>query len=344
MKTDATQGMNEQEVLEYVQNRIKEEGGELLLLSKTGSKLYGLETPESDDDYLGVYLPKKELLFGFNEQTELDLSYEDKNESGKNTSDAIDIKIYTLKHFLLKAAENNPNIIELLFVESNPKTLLFISDDFKIFTEKYELFINERVKRSFKGYAESQMRKGRVKADNYIDLMKFETLLKDFLKDNPKADDKMTLGEVQHFDEFKSVQKFFTRDGIRVSNLTFPRNIFIKKALKMIREKLHAASHRAKDWEKYGYDRKFFSHLFRLLIEGEDLIKEKKLVFPIKQRKQVLDIKLGKYSLEEIEKLADKRMKEFEELEVDLPEKANYKEIEKLYIDLLQRKLCQKGD
>ena len=36
--------------------------GKLLLLTKSGSQLYGTNTPNSDTDYKGVYLPSKESL------------------------------------------------------------------------------------------------------------------------------------------------------------------------------------------------------------------------------------------------------------------------------------------
>lgn len=65
--------------------------------------------------------------------------------------------------------------------------------------------------------------------------------------------------------------------------------------------------------EQFGYDVKFGSHLVRLLLEGLEILTEGKLTLPLNQNNLVLDIKLGKYSLQdvlntaiELEKLMDK--------------------------------------
>ena len=47
---------------------IKEEVLEII----TGSNLYGTNTPESDKDYLGVFIPEAEFVFGFSKIEEVD--------------------------------------------------------------------------------------------------------------------------------------------------------------------------------------------------------------------------------------------------------------------------------
>ncbi len=55
-----------------------------ILEIKVGSHLYGANTPTSDVDYSGVFLPTKELVFGFQRAEEVDLSIIDKdNEAGR---------------------------------------------------------------------------------------------------------------------------------------------------------------------------------------------------------------------------------------------------------------------
>jgi predicted nucleotidyltransferase len=65
--------------------------------------------------------------------------------------------------------------------------------------------------------------------------------------------------------------------------------------------------------EKYGFDCKYGSHLIRLLLEGLELLTEGKLTLPLTQNVLVRDIKIGKYTMNEV-------MKKAEELErlVDL--------------------------
>ena len=87
-----------------------------ILELKVGSHLYGTSTPESDIDFCGVFVAPKELYLGLQRVEEVDLSIISKKENGRNDKDAIDRKFYELRKYIKLAAENNPNIIEQLFV------------------------------------------------------------------------------------------------------------------------------------------------------------------------------------------------------------------------------------
>ena len=88
----------------------------LILEIKSGSNLYGTTTPISDLDYVGIFMPDLEHVYGLNKIEEVDLDLKDKDEHGKNTSDAIDKKRYEFRRFCKLALDNNPNILEILFV------------------------------------------------------------------------------------------------------------------------------------------------------------------------------------------------------------------------------------
>ena len=92
----------------------------LIVEMRTGSHLYGLQTETSDEDFTGIFFdPMDMLLNPFQSLYELDLSIKDKLQNGKNSKDAIDKKFYTLKKFIKLAADCNPNILEMLFVDDN---------------------------------------------------------------------------------------------------------------------------------------------------------------------------------------------------------------------------------
>ncbi len=75
--------------------------GLIILECISGSKAYGLDTPNSDTDIKGVFvLPKKEY-YG------LDYIKQVNNETN-------DISFYELGRYLELLALNNPNILELL--------------------------------------------------------------------------------------------------------------------------------------------------------------------------------------------------------------------------------------
>ena len=90
--------------------------------------------------------------------------------------------------------------------------------------------------------------------------------------------------------------------------------------------------------EKYGYDTKFASHLIRLLLECQQVLVEHTLDFPLSQNNLVRDIKLGKYSLEEVLVKADELEKliDLAYTTSDLQHHANTEEINKLQIRLLE--------
>ena len=309
----------------------------LLLLTKSGSHLYGTNTPESDEDYLGVFIPLDlKYYLGFHKIEEVDLSIKDKDENGKNTKEAVDIKLYDLRKFIQLASQNNPNIVELLFAHTNKEAIIFKDKDFKVFENNVDLFLSQRVQLAFLGYAKSQLKKGRQKPQNYNNLIKFKKFLENLLKNGKEND---VLGAYKN--ELLKLG-FKTKDKdkfIQVSNLTFPLNFYIKKVLRMVNEKLQSASHRAKSWETIKYDSKFFMHLFRLIEEGTMLIKERKLEFPLRNKEFLIKVRNGKFTLEELEKMVDEKVNEFEIIVNPLPKKSKMNKLEELTIDIIKKNL-----
>ena len=80
----------------------------LIFLAKHGSVAYGLNTPTSDLDIKGVCVPTERYFYGMSkfEQTEF-----------KDLSKNVEGVVYEIRKFLSLAAECNPNIVELLWEE-----------------------------------------------------------------------------------------------------------------------------------------------------------------------------------------------------------------------------------
>ena len=70
----------------------------------TGSKLYGCDTEESDTDTRGVFIASEEYFYGF------------LNRIRHLHSNVEDIEYHEIREFLKLALENNPNIVEYLFI------------------------------------------------------------------------------------------------------------------------------------------------------------------------------------------------------------------------------------
>ena len=118
-----------------------------------GSHLYGLYTPESDEDYLGVFIrPTKEVLSFFH------------NEETYVTKEP-DTTLHELKKFMYLAAKGNPTVLELLFV---PEYEILTLPGLMLVKHR-EDFLSSHVRDSFGGYAYQQAVKlQKREAEGYV--------------------------------------------------------------------------------------------------------------------------------------------------------------------------------
>lgn len=117
----------------------------------TGSRVYGTSTENSDYDYRGVAIPPKPYFFGTS-----------RFEQGKDDAeDAGDEVIYEIRKFLGLAAQNNPNILELLFID--PKFWVFYSPYWeRIITEIRPTILSKKCYHTYRGFAHSQIHRVRT--------------------------------------------------------------------------------------------------------------------------------------------------------------------------------------
>lgn len=95
---------------------------------------------------------------------------------------------------------------------------------------------------------------------------------------------------------------------------------------------------RKKIVDKYGYDTKNAVTLIRLLRSGKELLDTGTLqVFRTTDREELLEIKKGKYSLDEIQNMADKEFKEIDNAyyKSKLPEENSKQKINELLVDIM---------
>lgn len=294
----------------------------IILKMRTGSHLYGTNTEDSDEDYAGIFLPPPDYLLGLKRVEEIDLSMKDKLPNGKNSPNAIDFKVYSLQKFAKLALDNNPNILEMLFV--NNDNIDYIDPiGRKLLSLKYA-FLSKNIKHRFLGYAISQKHKMVIKLDNYEKLFEAKRKL-----DNCQ-DEKFLL-------ELLPNPLFVKRkDLIRIADINVPATATIKKTKKIIEQRLSKFGSRKELVSKYGFDTKFASHLIRLLLEGKELLKTGNLVLPLQYADLLKSIRYGKYELNELLELSEELEKGIEELyeSSKLPTKPNYKMVEQFVIDV----------
>jgi hypothetical protein len=122
----------------------------LIFECMAGSHAYGTSTPTSDVDKRGICIAPPDIALscvkGFDQ-------YEDPD------SDRV---IYELKKFVKLAADNNPNIIELLF--TGEENILYCHPAFARIRQNAHLFLSKKAKFTFSGYAMAQLK--RIKGHN----------------------------------------------------------------------------------------------------------------------------------------------------------------------------------
>jgi predicted nucleotidyltransferase len=126
-----------------------------------GSQAYGLNNELSDVDVKGIVIPPKEIennLFHRFEQAENDKSIESFLEHLKNPKNPkFESTLYSLKKFMILAANVNPNIIELLWTD--PSNHFVFKSPMDELMESRDLFLSSKAKFTFSGYAYSQLAK-----------------------------------------------------------------------------------------------------------------------------------------------------------------------------------------
>lgn len=138
-----------------------------------GSVAYGVSSDNSDMDIYGFSIPPKEIIFpnlrgeilGFDDY-EIQFSQFQKHHvkdisalGGKGR--IYDLSIYSIIKFFRLLMDNNPNIIDSLFVPES--CILFATPIANKIRENRKLFLHKGCWSTFKGYAYGQMHKIRTK-------------------------------------------------------------------------------------------------------------------------------------------------------------------------------------
>ena len=110
---------------------------------RAGSHAYGLNTAQSDEDTRGVFVGLPDNLIGL-------YPVEHCEYHG-------DYMVYELRKFVNLAKDCNPNIIELLYVDSGD--ILFSTSAWEKLRSGRDLFLTRRAKQTFSGYATAQLKK-----------------------------------------------------------------------------------------------------------------------------------------------------------------------------------------
>lgn len=276
----------------------------LLYKLRVGSHLYGLNRPESDEDYMGVFMPTADDLLGLKKVEEVDNSTKSSSEERRNTAGDVDDKSYSLHKFMHLLLQNNPNIVEVLF--ATPENILVDSPEFQELRENTGKLLSQRVFHTFTGYAFSQRKKLTVKSERYHSLVSGVKALEmmfgtELLNDRRVALDNSTAEKLNKTLKYYKGQKGNTE--------SFHKGMSIKMIYDKLVEERDNYGWRVKTdtFDELGYDVKFGYHLIRILAEGAQLLATGELAYPIQgeAREEIVKVREGKVELEQLLEMYD---------------------------------------
>jgi hypothetical protein len=349
-----------------------------------GSQAYGLNNELSDVDVKGIVIPPKEVennLFHRFEQAENSPAIEAVLAHLKNPKNPkFESTLYSLKKFMVLAANVNPNIIELLWTDPNDHFIF--NPPMDELMDNRDLFLSSKAKFTFAGYAYAQAKKierhrkwivrgelvepkredfglpaERPKQMNEIfGLIKSEVErwnLSQFPLSEMERDElKSTIWElvenVSHVDVNEGNWPQMYEAGV-IERLSKEYNLKEEVVDILQRERLYKKEMEAYNswlnWKKNrnparhelevksGYDTKHASHLVRLMRMGLEILNDHKVVVKRPDREEILAVKNGEWSYEQVMEFAESTQKKLDEAykTTTLPKSVNYEKVNELY-------------
>lgn len=316
------------------------EQGKLIFKCRIGSHLYGLNRPESDEDYMGVFVPKSEYLLGLKRIEEVDNSTKSSAAGFRNTAEDVDDKNYTLPKYLHLALQNNPNIVEVLF--ATPENVLTTSPEWEELVANRDKILSQRVFFTFTGYAFSQKKKLTVKSERFTSLAKGLQMLEHTFTPEERDRDDIAINETDSF-ALNSILKYYK--GSKSNCESFHKGMSVKMLYDKLREEYDTYGWRVHTdtFETLGYDVKFGYHLIRILAEGAELLLNGELRYPISGfvRDDIVKVREGKVELPELLEMYEKyeNMCKVAEKITVLPKKPDFNWADAWLIDILKKSI-----
>ncbi|MEA5582419.1 nucleotidyltransferase domain-containing protein [Nodularia harveyana UHCC-0300] len=315
-----------------------------ILIGLSGSHGYGLNRPESDFDFRGVFIAPKRYYLGFDRIEQKDTGWDEPGIfpfiDGND-----DTVIYELKKIIQLLAGANPNILELLWLQNYP---VLTSVGQQLIKHK-SIFLTKKVKHTYSGYAFAQIKKMETHRKWLLNPPAKKPLPSDFgiEEESPLIKDDLNAfleylyhlirGRIEFLEEAEQLYKLLTADidfkGVLkqytlpdetleyTQKLTNSRKDFIRLLQKSqnyqiaLREwKAYVAWQknrnpaRAEMERKSGFDLKHGMHCIRLLRSGLEILERGEIFVDRRIAGDVEDLKAilrGDYSYQEVMKMAE---------------------------------------
>jgi hypothetical protein len=277
--------------------------------SMFGSHLYGTDTPNSDTDIKGIYIPDADDILLQRVKPALQTKRAGKKEGEKNNVGDIDKEIYSLQKFFNLLNEGQTVALELLFTPDS--MLLSSSFDWQMLKKNRHRLISKRAD-SFIQYCMKQAKKYGIKGSRVAAIR--STL--EFLKELPwhyygPSSNHAKLGDftnsIHNFveiqkNEFINIVDIEQNSGttikyLEVCDRKLQYTASLANAIGICENLLKQYGLRAFMAEtNQGVDWKALSHAVRVGEQALELLETGFITFPRPNHRDLLKIKLGEYN------------------------------------------------
>jgi len=300
----------------------------ILYLTEFGSHLYGTNTEASDTYVKGIFLPSKEsLLLG---ETCRHLTYNSEKGDGKNSSEDVDLQLWSLHYFVHLLSIGDTNALDLLYSFTRKKCVLASWPDFrKALENNHQKFYDPRRMSGYLGYVMGQIKKYGTKGSRlgaikcvydwlgrqHPTVMQFKLnfWLKEIVKDC--------------YDQSYCFEKEINREPSLVLCGKVHRGgiTMIEFAQRVSKDFDRYGDRARKASENLGIDWKAVSHGVRCIVQMAQILGKGGITFPLQEAPAILEIKQGKMPWEKCEQALQSGMDTIKkQQDLFLPEDVKY--------------------
>lgn len=316
----------------------------VIFLTRSGSHLYGTNIEGSDEDYVGVCKLPGNVLFGFTENFDQTVLHDP------------DLTIFSIIKFARLAAETNPNVLEILFVDD--ANIIYTTPLWEKLRAIKHMFLSKRIAVTFAGYATSQLHKIRTHRNYLLHPVKEIPTREQFELPERALVPKLHAAHATVQKQIDSIAGEWQVDKTKqielypevAKGLGFDSNfidlLYKEKKYAVLRAEKEAYDLWAKSRnpkrkaieEKCGYDSKNLMHLVRLYRSCIECLKTGTLQVNRPDAKELIEIRQGSWPFEKIETWVQDSKQRLETAlaNTKLPARTNLVEIEKVIIDIVK--------
>ncbi|MBF84446.1 MAG: hypothetical protein CL489_08235 [Acidobacteria bacterium] len=254
-----------------------------------GSHLYGLNTPDSDIDKKGVFLPdRKDILL---QRASKSVKSSTGNDTSKNGAGDEDFEFYSLHYFIQLALKGEMIAFDMLHAPVQSCESVW-----RELVANRSWFYTKDV-RSYIGYARKQVAKYGQKGSRLANLRQVIDVVDRLLYSVPSVKNEKLSEIIDYLPNDEFVFPIGDEHGNRYYEVLGSKHQDTTKVehfINRIRNTYNKYGHRAKKAEKNeGVDWKAVSHSFRACYQLIQLYTQGTMTFPIPNREEVLSVKLG---------------------------------------------------